>query len=671
MPANPKPPKQKVQERKGKYTPKDTRRSCSLCKSLHEGGVNELCPFAAPHAVANYCHALNIPYPAELTKGSRPDQKVGPSQGATNQQPKQSNTTPKLAIPPKQPKKDIKGGKHSKLDPGPTPARHPSPAPAMPIRENPSVTQTPRRPTPPGPPPGMSQAAPQPSTPQLAPTHTFQEFCSEVTDAIQPAIAKIVQDTLGHSMPTLTRTVQDILTSNLQAQQQPPPPPPKQMPPQKRQRTDEREKQSFQLSDDENDMIQQRGPTTQGGVAHNPHQYPVYQQAHQPRLILPQPQHQLPHPGGAPPQQTAQLQQQAWQQAYQQPQQHPAPPQLPQPTTQQGDTPLATISGHLQQYLGTNTAQQYPIANQPGPSHAQPTQRQDNPAQWDNITITPLHIQPEHGGNQRKHAQTALAEQAAQTIMQAAGMTSEEADDMVARANTKKSGETRRCTDRVLLDIHWPHEKIHRLQGAHANYGNLSFLEFMAGSLTILAMSLPNAPALAPIIGQLDYLTKMSLEAHDQPWHLVRSAHREVLLSIEHGDLGLTDFAGWQALRKDTLERLKTTPGGNNSNNSIPPLMGANYNNNPNQQNGRNNRNRSQNMQTCRNYNNGSCFSHQDHNQPNSNLRWTHICSYCFNKSGIKSRHPQHICDVRKADNGTNQKSPPPPKNEKGGPKQA
>ena len=77
-------------------------------------------------------------------------------------------------------------------------------------------------------------------------------------------------------------------------------------------------------------------------------------------------------------------------------------------------------------------------------------------------------------------------------------MSVEEADDVVARANTKKSGETRRCTDRVLLDIRWPHEKIHRLQGAHANYGNLSFREFIAGSLSILAMSLPPFSAPSP-----------------------------------------------------------------------------------------------------------------------------------------------------------------------------
>ena len=101
----------------------------------------------------------------------------------------------------------------------------------------------------------------------------------------------------------------------------------------------------------------------------------------------------------------------------------------------------------------------------------------------------------------------------------------------------------------MLLDIRWPHEKIHRLQGAHANDGNLSFPEFIVGSLSILSMSLPNIPALAPVIGQLDYFTKLSLEAHDQPWPLVTIVHREVLLSIEHSDLGLTDFNRWQALR--------------------------------------------------------------------------------------------------------------------------
>ena len=260
------------------------------------------------------------------------------------------------------------------------------------------------------------------------------------------------------------------------------------------------------------------------------------------------------------------------------------------------------------------------------------------------------------------------AERAAQTIMHATGMSSEEVEDVVARANTKKSGETRRCTDQVLLDIHWPHEKVHRLQGVHTNYGNLSFPEFMAGSLFILSMSLPSVPALSPIVGQLDYLTKLSLEAHDQQWLLVRTAHREVLLSIEHGDLGLTDFQGWQNLKKDTLERLKSAAPANNA---IPPLMGTNFSQNNSQNNARNNRNRSQTLKTCRNYNNGDCFSHMDHNQPNSNMRLTHICAYCFTKNGTKSRHPEHICDVKKVESAASPKPLTVPKNEKGGPKQA
>ena len=151
----------------------------------------------------------------------------------------------------------------------------------------------------------------------------------------------------------------------------------------------------------------------------------------------------------------------------------------------------------------------------------------------------------------------------------------------------------------------------------------------------------------------------------------MRTAHREVLLSIEHGDLGLSDFAGWQTLHKDTLERLKIAQPNNSS---IPPLMGTNFGNNPpqnNSNNNRNGRNRSQTLKPCRNYNNGNCFSNQDHNQPNSSMRWTHICSYCFAKAGIKSRHPEHICDVKKADTASSPKPTQQPKNEKGGPKQA
>ena len=96
----------------------------------------------------------------------------------------------------------------------------------------------------------------------------------------------------------------------------------------------------------------------------------------------------------------------------------------------------------------------------------------------------------------------------------------------------------------------------------------------MAGSLSILLMSLPTIPALAPITGQLEYLAKLSQEAHDQPWHLVRTAHREVLLSIEHRDLGLTDFTGRHSAKTPWSASKATAP----SSSGIPPVMGPNLN---------------------------------------------------------------------------------------------
>ena len=140
--------KQKLPDKKGKYTSPD---------SLIEGGVNELCPLAAPHAIANYCNAANIPYPAELTRGKRTEHKAGPTQGAASQQT--MSQTPKTKEPPqnpKPPKKDARGGKHSKAAIQATPA-------------TPQRTATGQRP--PLDPPQQQQQTPGPSqgSPQTQP----------------------------------------------------------------------------------------------------------------------------------------------------------------------------------------------------------------------------------------------------------------------------------------------------------------------------------------------------------------------------------------------------------------------------------------------------------------------------------------------------------------------
>ena len=144
MPASDKSQKAKASDKKGKYDPSDSRRSCSLCRTLHDGGVNELCPFAAPHTIANYCHSLKIPYPADLTKGKRIEHQAGPSQGAASQPASQGTLKPKSQTP-KPPKKDTKGGKHAKLDPS-TPARPQPPQfiqPPTPMRDtDPSTNST-------------------------------------------------------------------------------------------------------------------------------------------------------------------------------------------------------------------------------------------------------------------------------------------------------------------------------------------------------------------------------------------------------------------------------------------------------------------------------------------------------------------------------------------------
>ena len=180
--------------------------------------------------VANYCLAAKIPYPADLTKGNRQEEKAGPTQGTATQPPKATTPLPKpplgqkpkiTPLTPKIPKKDIKGGKHSKPQaqspsltlpkpcPPPPPQSIDTPAarPQMPLPST-SVSQdhTPHRP--------VAQGGPIPQQPPttITLTHTFAEFCTEVTTAIHPALHKLIQDamskTQGHLQAQIPQPAQ-------------------------------------------------------------------------------------------------------------------------------------------------------------------------------------------------------------------------------------------------------------------------------------------------------------------------------------------------------------------------------------------------------------------------------------------------------------------------------
>ena len=344
----------------------------------------------------------------------------------------------------------------------------------------------------------------------------------------------------------------------------------------------------------------------------------------------------------------------------------PPPIQTQAADSRPDNTALVQLSQTLQNYLASTVTDREPLipptgASRDSPPAGGPLQQAMPPPlgqaptlaqKWDDIAVVPFKVQPEHSALRGKKSRTALSNTAAAAFMQAAGVSPDDSDDFLRKAQAVKSGENRSCIDLVVHEVSWPHEKVRRLMGVHAGYKDLSFPELMAGSLTVLAQSLPNSSLYNTIRGQLDYFANLALDANENPWHLVRASHKEILISLEQGLLSHTAPREWKLLRHDTLLRLKNSPSANNA---------ANNSNTPRADKPQQGKNKGKiSLQVCKNYNLGTCAETDDHVK--GNIKWTHICSHCFGKSGAKNSHAVLSCDAKRNEAKA-------PKNEKGGAK--
>ena len=609
--------------KQGKYS------KCYTCKSVHDGGVNERCPLASPHLIANYCSAKGIDYPTDLLKGRRTSRMSDPPVSAKGKRPvvkpagKRASSTGRATKAGTQP-------------PGPaTQQDRENLAEADATLEaedsalvNATDSLAPDTPTPTGNPPllrqpantptsGVSTDDPVPGTSsgpatdrpgqrrisatvtrsqqpdaagitldgQLGPGRSFEELCSGVAAALQPKITD-----------SLTTLISPLLQD-----------PPANKPPAKKARL----AQAPQLSDDEEDLIIGTADTEDFSQS----------------------------------QDASQIQGQDF--------------NLPT------DTSLLQLSQNLEKYFSskrtdTPAAQGSARLNVSNDDARPPGQQSSNPPlgtatglaeKWDDLAIVPFTVQPEHSIHKARKGRSAAGCTTALAWMQAAGLSQDESNDFLTKAQSRKSGETRKCIDYVVHEVNWPHEKVRRLMGAHADYQNLTFPEFMAGSLTIVSQGLPNTDVFKLNKGQLDYFTALALDANEHPWKLVQASHKEILICLEQGTLDLNSPADWKALRKETLLRLK----------NAPPAQASTGNNNNSADKNANAETGKLQLQVCKNYNLGRCGRNADHNK--GNVRWTHICSFCFGKHGSKNAHPSLACELKKSE------SKKEPKNDKGGPK--
>ena len=106
--------------------------------------------------------------------------------------------------------------------------------------------------------------------------------------------------------------------------------------------------------------------------------------------------------------------------------------------------------------LSPHASQGQPLSNPPPPLGTATGLAET----WDNLAVTPFTVQPEHSIHRSRKGKSAAAYTMASSFMQAAGLLQNDSNDFLVKAQSRKSGETRKCINYVVHEVNWPHEKV-------------------------------------------------------------------------------------------------------------------------------------------------------------------------------------------------------------------
>ena len=84
------------------------------------------------------------------------------------------------------------------------------------------------------------------------------------------------------------------------------------------------------------------------------------------------------------------------------------------------------------------------------------------------------------------------------------------------------------------IEADWPDLYVYRVGNADPTYDSLSLAEFVAGYLSIMEEVTPLLPSNARLLRHLPYLRQLMEDSFLAEWEVVKMAHKQVLLSIEH-----------------------------------------------------------------------------------------------------------------------------------------
>ena len=157
----------------------------------------------------------------------------------------------------------------------------------------------------------------------------------------------------------------------------------------------------------------------------------------------------------------------------------------------------------------------------------------------------------------------------------------------------------------------WPSDYVFRLDDDEPTYDSLSISEFMAGYLSIIEETLPTNPDNATAIKHIHYARHLMEDCPGHGWSTVRTAHKQVMLAIDHHRLRWSDTEEVYKTKADGIRRVQSK-----SDSSVGT--------------------------PCQAYQNSICPHESDHAAENGNTL-LHCCSHCFTL-GKQYIHPLPLC---------------------------
>ena len=162
---------------------------------------------------------------------------------------------------------------------------------------------------------------------------------------------------------------------------------------------------------------------------------------------------------------------------------------------------------------------------------------------------------------------------------------------------------------------------------ADPTYDSLSLAEYVAGYLSIMEEVTPLLPSNVRLLRHLTYLRQLMKESFLADWEVVKMAHKQVLLSIEHKRIAWENAPMVLDTKRVALARIQQNALSNRPSQSqlVPNVSTVSC---P--------------ASNCDEYQNLTCNHATDHDT-DGHTRW-HCCAFCWRQTGFKHMHAEVNC---------------------------